>query len=203
MTAAAPAVHRRTLLRAAGAALTLAGAWGHAPARAAAFGLPELMALLATRRAGEATFTEERVVSGLDMPLRSRGTLSFQAPDRFARHTLEPRPESMEVQGNVLLLRRGGRTRQLALDAIPELAALVDAMRGTLTGDAATLQRQFEARVSGSAARWSLALAPRDARLAAQIRALEIVGQGADLRSVEMQLAGGDRSLMIIEPPSR
>ena len=171
------------------------------PARA--FELPELMKLLAQRKSGEARFTEERFVTTLDNPLRSSGTLSFSAPDRFARHTLEPRAESMEVQGNSLVLKRGGRTRQLALDAIPELAALVDALRGTLTGDATLLQKQFRTKVGGSGARWNLALTPVDARMAAQIRTLEIVGQGPELRSIEMQLAGGDRSLMIIEPPTK
>ncbi|WP_393936781.1 phosphopantetheine-binding protein [Piscinibacter sakaiensis] len=134
--------------------------------------------------------------------LRSRGTLSFSAPDRFARHTTEPRPESMEVDGNTLRLRRGDRTRQMSLDAIPELAGLVDALRGTLSGDARTLQRQFDTRVSGQPQRWTLLLTPRDARLAAQIRSLEIVGQGPALRSVEMQMSGGDRSLMLIDAPT-
>ncbi|MFG5406943.1 LolA-related protein [Piscinibacter sakaiensis] len=134
--------------------------------------------------------------------MRSRGTLSFSAPDRFARHTTEPRPESMEVDGNTLRLRRGDRTRQMSLDAIPELAGLVDALRGTLSGDARTLQRQFDTRVSGQPQRWTLLLTPRDARLAAQIRSLEIVGQGPALRSVEMQMSGGDRSLMLIDAPT-
>lgn len=168
-----------------------------------AFDLPDLMKLLAQRKTGEARFTEERFVTTLDTPLRSRGTLSFTAPDRFARHTTEPRAESMEVEGNTLLLKRGGRTRQLALDAVPELAALVDALRGTLAGDATLLKKHFKTRVTGSDGQWNLALAPVDAKLAAQIRTLEIVGQGPELRSVEIQLAGGDRSLMIIEPRSK
>ncbi len=173
-----------------------------APLAWASFDLGALMAQLAQRKSGEARFTEERYVSSIDTPLRSSGTLSFAAPDRFARRTLLPRPESMEVQGNLLKLERGGRTRQMTLDAIPELAALVDALRGTLNGDATLLQKQFRARVAGSSARWTLTLTPLDARLAAQIRSLEIVGQGPELRSVEMQLNGGDRSLMIIDPPT-
>lgn len=174
-----------------------------ATAPAWAFDLPDLMKLLAQRKTGEARFTEERFVTTLDNPLRSRGTLSFTAPDRFARHTTEPRAESMEVEGNTLLLKRGGRTRQLALDAIPEVAALVDALRGTLAGDATLLKKQFKTRVTGGDGQWNLALTPIDARLAAQIRTLEIVGQGPELRSVEIQLAGGDRSLMLIEPRSK
>lgn len=173
-------------------------AWAALPA--CALDLAGLMNLLAQRKSGEGRFTEERTVSGLDLPLRSSGRLAFTAPDRFERHTLLPRAESVEVQGNSIVLKRGGRTRQTTLDAVPELAALIDALRGTLTGDAATLQKQFRAEVGGSEARWTLALTPTDSRLSAQVRQLEIAGSRADVQSVVLWLAGGDRSLMLIEP---
>lgn len=166
---------------------------------AAAFDLAALMALLAQRKSGEARFTEERTVTGFDSPLRASGTLSFTAPDRFARQTLEPQRERMEVAGNQVRLERGARVRQMALDAVPELAALVEGLRGTLSGDGALLRKHFEVRLTGQARLWTLTLTPRDSALAAQVRLLQIVGTGADLRTVELQLAGGDRSLMTVE----
>ena len=168
-----------------------------------ALDLPALGALLAQKKGGEVRFTEERFVSGIDGPLRSSGTLSFTAPDRFARHTLEPRPESMLVEGNTVTLRRGGRNRQMAVDAVPELTAMIEAVRGTLNGDVATLRRHFDARVEGSAALWTLTLTPRDERVARQVRELKIAGQGGDLRSIELWMSGGDRSLMSIAAPAR
>lgn len=172
-----------------------------APSAWAAFDLDAVMALLAQRKSGEARFTEERFVSSLDgPPLRAKGRLTFTAPDRFARYTTEPRAESMEVEGNVALLRRGERTRQMALDAVPELGAMADAMRGTLSGDARALQRHFRVVVAGGPDKWILTLAPIDDRLARQVRQLEIAGQGPDVRSIEMRLTGGDRSLMLVEP---
>ena len=189
---------RRTSLCAALATLALLAspAW-------AAFDLATLAGLLAQKKTAETRFTEERFVSGIDGPLRASGTLSFTAPDRFARHTLEPRPESMEVVGNTVTLKRGPRVRQMAVDAVPELTALIEAMRGTLNGDSATLQKHFKTRVDGSAALWTLTLTPLDSRLATQVRELKIAGQGSDLRSIELWLAGGDRSLMLIEAPQR
>lgn len=170
---------------------TVAPAW--------ALDLPGLAALLGQRRNAEARFVEERFVAGLDQPLRSSGTLSFRAPDRFARTTLEPRPESMSVDGNTVTLKRGGRTRQMNLDAVPEATALVEALRGTLSGDLATLQKFYTARVDGNATRWKLTLTPLAQRLGTQVRQLDIEGQGPDLKSVEVQLAGGDRSVMSID----
>jgi outer membrane lipoprotein-sorting protein len=187
-------------LRAALAALLLAAV---ASPAFAAFELGELMALLARQRSGEARFVEQRHVQGLDQPLSARGTLSFSAPDRFTRHTLEPRAETMSVQGNTVSLARNGRTRSFALDSAPEMAAIVEALRGTLTGDAAALQRHFRPALSGSAEQWTLELAPLDARLAGQVRGLRIVGRRAELSSVEVQLADGDRSTMTIEPVAR
>lgn len=167
---------------------------------AGTFDLEALMALLAQRKSGEARFTEERTVAGFDSPLRASGTLSFVAPDRFVRQTLEPRRERMEVAGNVVRLERGGRSRQMALDAVPELEALLEGLRGTLSGNAALLRKHFDVRVAGHAGLWTLTLTPRDITLSLQVRLMQIVGAAADLRSVELQMAGNQRSLMTIEP---
>jgi outer membrane lipoprotein-sorting protein len=166
----------------------------------AALDLPRLTALLAERKSGEARFTEERFVSGFDGPLRASGVLSFRAPDHFARHTLEPVAESMVVEGQTVTLKRGNRTRQLTLDTVPELTALLEAVRATLTGNASTLERHFIVRVDGAPALWTLTLLPRSARLAAQVRELQIAGQNAHVRSVGLWLANGDRSMMVVQP---
>lgn len=165
-----------------------------------AFDLDALMALLAKRQSGEARFTEQRFVGGLDAPLVSSGTLSFRAPDRFARRTLEPRAETMAVDGNELTLTRGGRSRRLALDATPELVALVESVRGTLTGNAALLRRYFRPTLAGGAAAWTLDLEPLEAGLGAVVRGVRIAGHGGELRSIEMRLVGGDHTVMSITP---
>lgn len=162
--------------------------------------LDTLMQRMARRKGGEARFTEERVVGGLDAPLQSSGVLSFSAPQRFVRQTLQPTRETMELDGRTLRLVRGGRTRQVDLDGVPDFAALLEAMRATLTGDAALLRRHFRVALSGTDSRWVMQLEPLDARLASQLQSIEIVGQAADLRSIALQMRGGDRSLMLIEP---
>ncbi len=191
-------IDRPSLLR---LLLLLACAAALLPAHAAGFDLQALTTLLAQRKTAEARFTEERFVSGIEGSLRASGVLSFSAPGRFERRTLEPTQESMAVDGNTITLKRGGRSRQMAMDAVPEVGALLEAVRGTLTGNAVTLDKHFSTKVEGNAARWLLTLVPRDARLASQVRELQIAGLQSDVRSVALWLAGGDRSVMNIEPP--
>ena len=165
-----------------------------------AFDLPELMGLLARQKSGEARFTEQRFVRGLEGPLDASGTLSFQAPDRLTRRTLTPRPETMTVDGNTLTLSRGGRTRTLTLDSMPELMGMVEAMRSTLNGNAQTLQRYFRSTLTGTTDKWTLDLVPLDEKLAAQVRSLRLSGKAGEVLGIEMEFIGGDRSVMAITP---
>jgi outer membrane lipoprotein-sorting protein len=168
--------------------------------RAFAFDLGELMAHLARHPSGQARFTEQRFVHGLDGPLVSSGTLSFAAPAHFERHTLQPRPEAMVVDGNTVTLSRGGRSRTLALDASPQALIAVEAVRATLTGNTTALQQHFRTQLSGDAQRWTLDLTPVDAAAAAPLRHVRILGMSDDVRSVETTLSGGDSTVMTIDP---
>jgi hypothetical protein len=161
------------------------------------------MKLLGDVRAGEATFIERREVAMLDRTLESSGRLWFEAPDTFVRETLKPMRERIAVTGNTVTMSRGGRSRTLQVDAAPEAAVLVEAIRGTLTGNREALERLFEARVSGTAEQWWLDLVPRDARLRGQVASVKVGGVQSVVRTVAVQLADGDRSLMTIEPESR
>ena len=192
---------RRRLL-ALGAAVATA-IWLPAPLRAQApFTLAQLMQTLAQVKAGEASFTEKRVVAMLERPLESSGRLSFEAPDTFVRETLKPRRERMAIVGNTLTMSQGSRTRSMPLDALPEAAVILEAIRGTLTGNREALERHFSASVSGDAQRWTLELVPREPRLREQVVSVRVTGQLAALREVTVLMADGDRSVMSIEPAS-
>lgn len=181
--------------------LVLGLTWAQ-PARAQAepFTLEQLTQLLAQVKAGDATFTEKRSVAVLDRTLESTGRLSFAAPDTFVRETLKPRQQKLAVVGNTVTLSQGARTRTVALDAVPEAAVIVEAVRGTLTGNRDALERHFSARVSGSAPRWALELTPLDVRLRGQVASVRVAGTQGVVREVTVALADGDRSVMTIEP---
>lgn len=164
------------------------------------FDLAALTAVLAQTRSGEAAFTERRSVALLDKTLESSGRLSFEAPDTFVRETLKPRRERVAVVGNTLTLSQGNRSRTLALDAAPEAGLIVEAIRGTLTGNREALEKNFSASVSGSAERWTLELIPREPRLREQVATIRITGERALLREIRLTLPDGDNSVMTIEP---
>ena len=185
----------RTLLASVGL-LVAAAAFG----ATAAFDLGALTTLLGRVKSGEATFVEQRRVEMLDRTLESSGRLSFRAPDSFVRETLKPRREKLAVSGNSVTMSIGERSRTMALDASPEASVIVEALRGTLTGNRETLERLFEATVSGSAERWSLELVPRDLRLRGQVASVRVSGREGVAHEVQVLLADGDRSTMTIEP---
>jgi len=169
-------------------------------ANAAAFDLEALTALLARVRSGEATFVETRRIEMLDRTLTSSGRLSFKAPDVFVRETLKPRREKLAVDGNTLTMSIGERSRTLQLDASPEASVVVEAIRGTLTGNRAALERLFEPHVDGYAKSWTLELVPRDLRLRGQVASVRVAGRESAVREVRVLLADGDHSVMTIEP---
>lgn len=171
-----------------------------APVRAAGFDLQALMQQLAQVRSGQAVFEEDRRVQQLDQTIRSSGRLSFIAPDTFVRETLKPRHERMAVVGNQLTLSRGDRSRTTLLDSVPEAVVIVEAIRGTLTGNRATLERYFDTNLQGNPEQWQLELVPRDARLRGQVSYLRVSGRQHEVREVRMTMADGDTSVMRIVP---
>jgi len=181
------------------AAIASAGAVPLAVWPQAAFDLPQLMQTLSQVSAGEATFTERRSVAMLDHPLEFSGRLSFEAPDTFVRETLKPRPERLAVVGNNLTMSQGGRSRTVTLDSVPQAAVIVEAIRGTLTGNRDALERRFTATVGGSAPHWSLELVPREAQLRDVVSSIRLTGRHSLVREVTVTMSDGDKSVMTIE----
>jgi hypothetical protein len=162
--------------------------------------LDALMQRLAARRHGHVTFTEVQYLAVLERPLESSGELLYEAPDRLEKRILKPRHETLVLAHGVLSATRGQHTRSVDLAAWPQIAPLLESIRATLCGDRAALERIFSVQLEGDAARWTLRLVPRDPDAARAVRAVRITGAGADLTTVEILAADGDRSLLTIGP---
>ncbi len=177
--------------------------WGVA-ARGATDDLDELIHLLAQRQHGQVSFVEQHFLALLKRPVESYGELIYEAPDRLEKRTLEPRSESLVLDGDVLTVRRGQRRRVIDLKTYPQILPFVESIRATLAGDRAALERVFRVDYIGDLARWTLILVPREAQVAKTVSLVRIDGSRDTLLTVEISEPDGDRSLMTLrDHPAR
>ncbi len=166
---------------------------------AAEWDIDQLMRGLAQIRSGHARFVEKKSIAILDRPVESSGELFYTAPDYLEKRTLKPKPESMILDRDTLLIERGRQKHALPLQDYPELAAFIDSIRGTLAGDRKALERNYRLSLDGTAEQWTLQLLPTDERMQAVIRRIRVAGVRDAVRSIEITQADGDSSLMLIE----
>jgi outer membrane lipoprotein-sorting protein len=181
-----------------------ANAVDNAAAGTASFSVDTLMHAFAQRKSGEARFTELKYLSNLKGPVESSGTLAFRAPDHFEQQTLKPRPQSVVVDGDSVTMSRGGSQRVVSLSQYPEIAMLVNSIRGTLTGDRSGLEHVYTLTLAGDPGAWHLTLTPSDPSLAKSVDHIVVSGgEGSDhvaqIHTIETFQADGDRSVMTIE----
>ena len=174
--------------------------------QAAAFDLGSLLAMIAKVGPSRATFNERKFLRQLDAPIDSSGELSFDPPATLELRTLQPRVESMRVDGQTLTLSRGRLQRTLQLAEHPEIAVYVEPIRAALAGDRMALERSYLTELSGAPTGWKLRLTPKasaGAGAPAQVESLQLSGRNAQVRQVEVRLADGDYSVMNIEPAAQ
>lgn len=166
---------------------------------AAGLDIDQLMQGLAQTRSGQASFVEKKYIAMLDRPVESSGELLYSAPDRLEKRTLKPKPESMILDGGTLIIERGRQKHSLQLQDYPELAAVIDSIRGTLAGDRKALEHSYRLSLEGGIERWTLQLLPIDEKVQTVIKLIRIAGANQAVSSIEINRADGDRSLMLIE----
>lgn len=157
------------------------------------------MAALAAVKSSQAAFVERKHVAILDVPLESRGSLVYRAPDRLEKHMLSPRRESLVLEGDQLTLESADHKRRtLQLADQPVVRAFVESIRSTLAGDLATLSRHYAITLHGGERQWRLTLKPGNAQVQQVVREIRIGGSSAAVTSIEFIEANGDRSVMTI-----
>jgi len=167
--------------------------------QAADWDIDQLMHVLAQTRSDHASFVETKSIAMLDKPLKSSGELFYIAPDHLEKRTLKPKPESMTVDGDTLLIERGHQKHQLQLQDYPELAAFIDSVRDTLAGERRALERNYRLSLDGKAEHWTLQLLPVNKKMQAVVKRILISGVENTVRSIEITQTDGDSSLMLIE----
>jgi outer membrane lipoprotein-sorting protein len=166
---------------------------------AADWNIDQLMHGLAQTRAGHARFVETKTIAMLDQPVESSGELFYTAPDTLEKRTIKPKPETMRVEGDKLVIERGRQKYRLQLQDYPELAAFIDSIRGTLAGNRKALEQTYQLSLEGSASAWTLQLVPLNAKMKQVVARIRISGVRDEVRSIDVSQADGDSSQMRIE----
>ena len=165
--------------------------------------LAQVMRGLAAVRERRSTFTEEKALPELDLPLASQGTLAWRAPDRLEKHTEWPIEERLTVVGSRLAYERPDRgiRRDFALEEQPEMQALVEAIRGTLAGDLSALRRHYRIGfATGRDGAWRLELVPLSMRLLGAVQRIVLTGMGSDVQGMDTEGHGGTTRLRVTGP---
>jgi len=177
--------------------LAAALAW---PAFAAEFELAALMDMLAAVPGAKDSFTETRHSALLNAPLVLKGSLVYARPDRLEKNVLAPYEERTVIAGNSVTIENRAlkQKRTFSLTSSAAISALVESMRATLAGDRAALERHYSIQLEGRAEAWTLNLSPREQKLAAMVKRIQIAGVRERVKRIEIEEGGGDRSVMLI-----
>jgi outer membrane lipoprotein-sorting protein len=186
------------------AALVLAAA-GAVGVSAAEPALTDLMRQLAGVPRARARFTETKHVALLTTPLTLTGTLSYDRPDRLEKHVLTPYDERIDIAGTQVTIENNssGRTQNVSVTSNPTLYALVESLRAILAGDLASRDQHFDVTLERKGDEWTIVLVPREPGTLALIARIRLGGSGSQLRRIDIEEAGGDRSEMSIQDDTR
>lgn len=143
-------------------------------------------------------FVELRSSRLLKKPLRVEGEYQRPSNDTLVRQVRSPYAETSTIHAGKVTIRRGASSSTYPLDRAPELAGLQSSFGALLSGDRATLERYFRIDSSGTRARWTLRLAPREAGMARVVKGLSLFGRGAELRCIETQPVRGDAQRTLV-----
>jgi len=165
--------------------------------------LDRLMSTLAHNKSGRASFTETKYLAIADKPIESTGELAFVAPDHLEKVTVSPKPERLVVDGDKLTVDRNQRKYTVSLAHYPELAAFIESIRATLAGNRYVLEQLYKVSIGGHGDDWTLTLTPLDSRMLKTVQTIKLDGTRDVLRTVVIEQADGDHSVMQLRNASR
>lgn len=144
-------------------------------------------------------FVEVRGSALLKAPLRVSG--EYRRPDAstLVREVRAPYAETTTIrtgaqpgQGEVSIARVGKPAKKFSLSRAPELVALQASFGALLGGDRAALEQHYRLSAQGTRRQWTIAMTPKDPKVAARIREIVLLGRDDELRCIETLPARGN-----------
>jgi hypothetical protein len=169
--------------------------------QASDFTLEHLMALLASQTELKAQFKEQKFDSFLEIPLTSRGQVTFLAPHYLEKKNAGPSAQSFTLNGDkVTVSIKNKETKTFSIEQQPEIRAFTESFRSTLSGDLETLKKFYDVKLSGQIDQWDLQLKPINKNISRAIREIQFTGQNNRIAQVITRYRNGDYSVMEFFP---
>lgn len=166
-----------------------------------------LFARMATVRGLEATFTEEKHVALLALPLRSEGRLFFHRPEAdgpgwLTRLVEKPEPASVRIAPRELRIENRDGTEVIDLSRSDKVRTFVVSLVHVFAGDELALRKSYDVAwqpAEDDDAGWTLVLTPKVEPLDKMLQALRLVGRGEAVERIEFVEPNGDRTVTRVQ----
>ena len=166
-----------------------------------------LFAQFGAMRGMSATYTEQKHLSLLAVPLHSSGALHYMTDEdgqhgRLVRVVEKPEPSKLTVTEKELRIADKRGTEVIDLRQSDRVRLFVTSLMRVFQGDGEALRRHYEVRYAHegeSGAGWRLELTPKKAPLDKILKRLALHGDGAAVTRIVLTEPNGDRTVTAIE----
>ena len=157
--------------------------------------LPELLHLFAQQKKSTVDFSEEKHAFFLEEPIKSSGYIEFSAPNKLNKFILKPEKISQKITGNILEIKNPNESHTINLDDHPEFSVLLQSIISVLSGDLASLKKDFKIIFTNNLSSWSLLLTPHDSYISGYIESIKMFGNKNKLSRIIVTEPNNDRSI--------
>ena len=151
-----------------------------------------LLASLVRKAPETIPFLEVRASPLLEREITIEGMLEYLGPGQLTRNVTAPYVERTVIDGDVVRVRREGRPeRTFFLGRAPGLGGFLAGLAAILSGDRATLEREFEISLTGTTDDWQLTLVPHSREVRERVDRIRLRGAYDSARCIVTVSADG------------
>lgn len=159
--------------------------------------LETVMNLLSQHKSFESSYKETKIEEFFDVPVYTKGIVSFKAPDFLKKSVGEPSFKTFEIKGGTIsIYSKGDDVQRFEAKELPLVNAIFESFRSILSGDKETLNEYFKFQITGDESRWNLKLTPNDNELIYYLDSMVFIGQQGKLIEVTTTMENGDLTHM-------
>ena len=131
----------------------------------------------------------------LDEPLKSRGELRFEPPDKLVKTVKEPEFAVQEIEGDEVVVKwENGKIERFSLEQHRGLKSMAYTLRSLLTGNADYFEKNYQIDYSENEGNWKLILIPLDTDVKKWIKDVVIIGENGKLTQYTITEINGDHT---------